>query len=145
MSPSLRTKLIRQVFNCFFPRRLVYWYIEFHHRCSTSEIGHDGDISLSLSTILCSTYLISASLRAGLIRQIKNFLYYENDTLYWVPEFLDCRCYTPWSPNLGQDSHGGTSCLCQRSMLVASKQVIGTMQGTLIFSNKYMLLTILQK
>lgn len=35
--------------------------------------------------------------------------------------------------NLSQDENGGTNCLCQRSMLVASKQVVTTIQGTLNF------------
>ena len=39
--------------------------------------------------------------------------------------------------NLSQDGHGETNSLYQRGMLDASKRVVGTIQGILIFSNKY--------
>ena len=39
--------------------------------------------------------------------------------------------------NLSQDGHEKTNCLHQRGMLVASKRVVDTIRGILIFSNKY--------
>ena len=71
------------------------------------------------------------------IRQVLQFLISFTEIDVIMSSLIVDINFTLQCLNLSQDGHEETNCLHQRGMLVASKRVVGTIQGILIFSNKY--------